>query len=294
MDPSFLRRTPAKLIAPNVLNLVFISSAATINEALRVLFDNGILSAPILDKTTSLVLGSVDVLDIIAYITNVPSEQPKENRNAAMKERFQHSVKETLAFSHVNPFLPVDENATLSEIVVEYFSRGIHRVPLINSAGQMMYQITQMDLIPYLHQNLPALGSLAEQTVAELGLIPGNVISLFETASLRAAFELISSNCVSGIAIVHLNGKLAGNLSASDFKGVTEENFVQLETPVSAYIKNQIHITCHRNTTFGQCLGLFRAHLVHRMYIVDGEEKPIGIITLTDIMKLVRGNLLRV
>jgi CBS-domain-containing membrane protein len=254
---------------------------------------NGILSAPILDKSTSLVLGSVDVLDIIAYITNVPSQQPPEDRYAAMKERFQHSVKETLAFSHVNPFTPVDEEATLSEIIVEYFSRGIHRIPLINSAGQMMYQITQMDLVPYLHHNLPALGPMADQTLADLGLVPGNVISVYETATLRAAFELISSNCVSGIAIVHSNGKLAGNLSASDFKGVTEENFIRLETPVSAYIQNQVHITCHRTTTFGKCLGLFRANLVHRIYIVDAEEMPIGIVTLTDVMKLVRGHILR-
>jgi len=291
MNPRFLVETQARRLAPQTQALILLDHADSLSKTLRTLYANGILSAPVLKSNENLILGSVDTVDILTFIFDVPRDTPKDQWDEIVKEKFRRPITEVIAYSKLNPFLPVSEKASVAQVISEYFAFGIHRVPLFNETGNLISLITQIDVIPFLQQNMSSLGDLGNQTVADLDFLPGNVTSIYEDASLKSAFADIVGAGLSAIAVVKRDGRLAGNLSASDFKGVTEENFVELNSPISTYTKYQRPVFCRRHTTFAALIDLFGASLVHRVFIVDNEERPIGLVTLTDVCKVIRNKL---
>ena len=136
-----------------------------------------------------------------------------------------------------------------------------------------------------------------DKTLSQLGLVPGRVISVRSNVSIREAFEAIIGNDITGLAVVDDKGKLVGNLSATDFEviynrlrltlqGVTEMNFMNIELPVSDILKRKHGLSVTRTTTFAATVALLQQHKVHRVYIVDDHQSPIGIVSITDIMKI--------
>lgn len=58
----------------------------------------------------------------------------------------------------------------------------------------------------------------SSQTLGKLGIAPSLVISVFDNVSVMQSFDYIIANKISGLAVVDQQGKLIGNISASDFK----------------------------------------------------------------------------
>lgn len=46
-------------------------------------------------------------------------------------------------------------------------------------------------------------------------------------------------------------------------------------------------VLCRRGSTLGEVINMLVKHRIHRVYVVDDEEKPIGIVTHTDILRAV-------
>jgi CBS domain-containing protein len=102
-------------------------------------------------------------------------------------------------------------------------------------------------------------------------------------------------------------GALIGNLSASDLRGLAADEFAQLLLPVGEYVlvrhglapapaagadwaaalKALPVVTVTEATTFTELLALLVAKHLHRVYVVNGDGKPVSIITLTDVLRAV-------
>jgi hypothetical protein len=77
-------------------------------------------------------------------------------------------------------------------------------------------------------------------TLEGFGLIPNKVLCVDDRETVLQAFKLIIENSVSGVAVVNSKGKLCGNLSASDFSGITEQNFLKLDIPLGQFVGSQV------------------------------------------------------
>jgi len=104
---------------------------------------------------------------------------------------------------------------------------------------------------------------------------------------------MIYSNGISGVAIVDKEDVLLANLSASDLKGLNEENFNILLLPVLDFLKRKhehlkLPFTVLPSTTFEMVILKFFATRAHRLWVVDSLEtyRVQGVISLTDVMKL--------
>jgi len=92
------------------------------------------------------------------------------------------------------------------------------------------------------------------------------------------------------MAVVDKNGRLVANLSATDLLGLTEDNWAFLGLPVMEFLK-RIHgypkppVFIRSYDTVETLLLKIVVHNVHRVYIVDEPMVPIGVLSLTDIMK---------
>jgi len=284
----FLRNIPISQLAQPSKEVVIFYSTESVREALQRLSFHGILSAPVFDAETNMCVGSIDVLDLVTYVLAICKRDTPEKRKAI----FNSPLSYVAGASNCNPFLPISASASLLNVVQTLLAHGVHRVPVVAfSEGNMEITgiVSKFDVIQYLYDNRnnADVTRVLSKTVSQLEFVPGGVISIREDCTLEAAFEDIIANSISGLAVVDKEGKLIGNLSATDFKGFTEENFDQLQTKVGEFIKYQVPVTCTRNSTLKHVIGSFVKEAVHRVYIIDDKKQPIGIVAITDVMKVI-------
>jgi CBS domain-containing protein len=95
---------------------------------------------------------------------------------------------------------------------------------------------------------------------------------------------------VSSVAVVSVvDGHLVANLSASDVRGVTSENVRDVQEPVMSFLTRHYQKPYHPVTSYASeklydvVLKMITAK-VHRVWVVDAAYKPIGIVTISDIL----------
>jgi len=104
------------------------------------------------------------------------------------------------------------------------------------------------------------------------------------------ALQILYLNRVSGIALVDQEGHLRGNFSASDLRGILPDSFHMFYGSTLHFLCKgtqsypKVPKSCLDTTTLGTALGMLVENHVHRLYIVDELDHPIGIVSLSDII----------
>ncbi|KAF9376781.1 hypothetical protein CPB97_010607 [Podila verticillata] len=105
------------------------------------------------------------------------------------------------------------------------------------------------------------------------------------------ALQKMSTSRASSVAIVDASSALVAEMSAADLRGLNPDRFQDLTRPVMVYLKTSqggLHrpLSCRAKFSLGQILsGVVRSH-AHRSWLVDDDEKPVGCITLSDILSV--------
>jgi len=183
--------------------------------------------------------------------------------------------------------------------LIEVFARGIHRAPIVSPQGNMMGLLSQSDVIAMLDKPMREERLLEEglgpKTLKELGLgVSEGIMTMSVTTQTILAFWVIYFNKISAIAVVDSEGRLLGNLSASDIRGIggSARRFSSLLLPIGEFLQLdgpeacRAAITCTLDTTFEQVIALLARNKIHRVWVVDN-DRPIGLVSLTDIMLVI-------
>lgn len=288
-------------------NVISVASTASVVEALQVLSSNNILSAPVFEMETNSFLGFVDMMDLLANVVSFYKERDSFDsrkdedvpvswcRNIeTLQQRGEEFAKQPITAlidkSRVDEYCPVSHHGTLFQVMEDVLSQNVHRVPVFDNSDKVYNILSQSDMIQYLYENIRDVGIARFDTVEKLNLGTPVVISMSARAKAIHAFFLMLYNRVSAVAIVSGNGELVGNLSASDLRGLDQNSFSQLLTPVMEFVKSvKRHrglITCKKDSTLESVLSKLANNRVHRLWTVNDQNCPIGVVTLTDIMKL--------
>jgi CBS domain-containing protein len=137
-------------------------------------------------------------------------------------------------------------------------------------------------------------------------LMSHDVVMIPEEMSLQGAARLLSRAQVSGGPVVDNNGKCIGVLSAVDYLhwaehgGVTEQRpcpcsdtawkpWQMLDKPehsetLVGSVMNRNPVTASPKTTVGKLAQMMLDAHIHRVVIVDPDDKPVGIVSSTDIL----------
>ncbi|GJJ68906.1 hypothetical protein EMPS_01252 [Entomortierella parvispora] len=170
--------------------------------------------------------------------------------------------------------------------------------------------VSQTDVIRFLLEHNHQLGSIldttAEQTAGHALRYAQEYLDTAAAVQLKQTPASITINCVawtalqtmstsqaSCVAIVDSNGALVAEMSAADLRGLNPDRIQDLNRPVLVYLKTcqgkgnvKQPLSCRTKFTLGQVLsGLVRSH-GHRSWLVDEENRPIGCITLSDVLSL--------
>jgi len=298
--------------------IVSVKSNATIREAIEVLARNKILAVPVRDTDEVRYIGWFGVLDALSYILKTYSEGEITKGEAAwsswckdidtLTHRGRELGKTTVEVAMNKVWIPpVNATGSVFQLAESIFAspkkEGIHRIGVCNDENDAYVRaiVTQSDVIQFLYnhaQKKPILGDFANTPIGKIDGIrkyaeSDCLISMSINAQTIHAFWLMNFDKVYGIPIVDHEGRLVANLSASDIKGISggELPFSALLLPIRQFIQKahlKPPLKCSWETSFFniiQQLALFR---VHRIWVVDTQDKPVGVVTLTTIMNFLK------
>ena len=147
------------------------------------------------------------------------------------------------------------------------------------------------------------------QTVADL--MTRDVLTVTPATPLSAAIQILVDRQVSGLPVVNEAGKIVGVISESDLmwreKGIdTPPHIMFLDSVI--YLENPAKYDLELHKVLGQTVGeVMTAHAItitadatlpaaarimhdkkiHRLPVVDADNRPIGIITQGDIVRAI-------
>jgi CBS domain-containing protein len=82
-----------------------------------------------------------------------------------------------------------------------------------------------------------------------------------------------------------------GNLSASDLRGLNVQKLKFLNESIETFLQAQLGgirapVSVKSSATLGQVIQNLVENRVHRVWLIDDKEKPIGVVTHTDLMNV--------
>lgn len=147
------------------------------------------------------------------------------------------------------------------------------------------------------------------QTVADL--MNHDVLTVLPTTPLSQAIQILVDRQISGLPVVNDAGKLVGVISESDLmwreKGLDQPPYIMFLDSV-IYLQNPAKHDRDLHKVLGQTVGevmtshaisitadatiptaarIMHEKKIHRLPVVDTENRPIGIITQGDIVKAI-------
>jgi len=194
-----------------------------------------------------------------------------------------------------NKFLPVFDNEPLTK-ATEFLSRSdVHRVPVLNKSRELLDIVSQSTIVEFMQKHPAELKAGLSKTLEELGLAHKPVVAVRDNESALNTFRLLNQKCLSGVAVVDKDGKIVGNTSASDLKlFIRKPSFRLLKMPVFEYLniirRESIRegvpvVTVHADDTLEKAVGKLAATGMHRIFVVDDKMHPVGVVSVTDIVR---------
>ena len=288
MDPHMKAFLSIRVLnAMNCRRPVFLESAMTSHEALRLLSLHNFLSAPLRDPQGR-ILGFVDVLGLLGLllVNQTFGDSPLLLPTETLGELIERS------------WLPLDPPPLVRSDdslyrAIQIMSEGSHRLlvtdPLDNTVVGI---ITQSDIVAILNTYPILLGFRATETIAHSKALNAAPESVLDSSSVLRAIGHIAKSGHSALAVVDARGHLVGNFSANSVKGLTDGGISILDESISTFF--QTNPALHSFSTLKPSSTLFQAiHMLadtraHRIWIADTAPEGLhlnGLLTITDIFK---------
>lgn len=281
--------------------LISVETKTPLKDVLRTLHTNRILSVPVMENDKGCV-GLVDVLDLVRFtalqfFSSQETSVMDDNLQAA-PELFRQFEFEDRTAGDLLKQSPrsrnvqvLDKEATLGD-VAKVLSHDTHRVLI--GQGRDAKLVSQSDIVRYLSERKDQLDrQVLDTPVGQLNIIHERVLHVAEhTSTIKAFCHLVRHN-VGALAVLDRQQKLIGTISASDLRGITDENLNRLTLPVLDFLKHTERkapasiIRCSPNEKLDMAINKLVEAKVHRLWVTDENEKPVGVLALSDVIRTV-------
>lgn len=150
--------------------------------------------------------------------------------------------------------------------------------------------LTQSAVLDEMTRSNPAFASVTSKSLKELGWTEHSkrhVLTVNMHATYWEAFSMMSKNLVSAVPIVSDKGVMIGNLSVKDLRNMITDpaKFPSLSVPMSEFPSFPLHLmTCRERDTLQSVMEKLSQTKVHRLYLVDDHCRPVGVVSLGDIL----------
>jgi CBS domain-containing protein len=272
-------------------------------EGAKVLLEHGILGAVVWDESTHKYCGYFDMRDLLSSVTYATRKIQQQDIAGPYNAVMSESLGATLYYlAKRNPLHPAEPDTLLDDIC-KYLSTPRGRRVVICEAknNRCTNVITRRSLLKFLRKNVDL--SDLEETLKDAGLqYHKDVITVTDQTSAFDTFELMDSKGLYGIGIVDSDdGTLIGYTSASDVRLAAYDagkssmdldimSYLAIVRQLIKYDDAKTHYpVCHvyENATVAEVVNKLVKTGYHRIFVVNKEKKPVGVISLYDILKFV-------
>jgi len=256
------------------------------------LISNRILSIPIFDQN-DLFHSFVDILDIVKFALSI-LQTSGDVGDISQTDTFKNvKIGEIPYITRYNPLHSLMKTDNLSKAIntmVNFWN--IQRLPILDTQGNLEGILTQSQVVQYLESHIDKF-PVRNKTIGDLHYVGYKRLhTINENALVKEAFTRMRDEQLLGLAVVDSNGKLVGNISASDIKviGLDATLITKLNNSISNIIgltQNKLKpVTVNPNLTIQDVFKKFSDEKIHRMYVEEKRELA-GCITMTDILDIV-------
>eukprot|EP01125_Pyxidicula_operculata_P004112 TRINITY_DN1594_c0_g1_i2.p1 TRINITY_DN1594_c0_g1~~TRINITY_DN1594_c0_g1_i2.p1 ORF type:complete len:248 (+),score=37.64 TRINITY_DN1594_c0_g1_i2:63-806(+) len=220
-----LKTTKVKdLCSEKKKGLIYVDRRITVEEVLKILEKENILSVPVVDEEKKEFYGFVDVLDIAGFILDTWKKQSYhlDDVHFPSDPFFKSPIIDVLNYSEVDYPVYIEEDASVANLISifrdpkNYYR--LHRCAVTQN-GDVVNVVSQSDVIAFVAKHIDLFPS--EKKDMQIGLIKGFIrspIMIRLDSRFSDALERLYKNRISGLALVDHEFKLSGNLSASDLR----------------------------------------------------------------------------
>jgi len=263
-----------------------------------------VYSAPVYNSEKEEYVGFLDLLDVISFIVKIIDSQPaKKNEDPDIYQLLEQSEKfdleptmNVVGIATKNPMCPVHSNASVKKALEIFVRSGAHRLPVVE--GKFLRSIlTESTLIRWIGEHLSEISvQLRKKTIRELGIGLKEVISVRLDANVIEAFRLMVKHNIHGVAVLDVDGTIFSNLSVKDIKTLEPDaiftkmyrstlEIIQMVRSVN--LKAVFPSFCvSLDTTLQEAINKLVVLRVHRLYIEDERRRPVGVLSLGDVLRI--------
>jgi len=280
--------------------IIMLRADSSVPYAFKILIKNNIYSAPVFDTFNCKYAGFLDLVDIITFIVQIfkETEVLGEDFFTLLEQETRFSIESTdkiVDLSKRNPFFPMKTNEPISKAMKLLGQGGIHKLPIMEHKA-IVGLLSQSTVIDFLAKHIKELGPVVETHIRQFDRVLKPVICVKADDRAIEGFKLMAQHRISSVGVLDSDGSLLTVLSAKDIRVVEPDAlFTKLYKSSVEFVlnsrKKEINATapaiwCHMDDTLENVILKLAITKIHRIFIVDENRKPLGIISLGDIFSI--------
>jgi len=287
---------------------IYVNVNTTVEECLNLLASKNILSVPVYDRSKKEWIGIIDVYQIMTHIAFAGCKDDTVTLESVLdKIRLSRPVSDLLGITgkkendDIKSLWVLPAHAPLLK-TMEYLGKGIYRILITDSNVLQSRLITQTDMIRFIHKHWDQFGDFKNTSLKDSNTFRVSFIKPVHTIHERKlainGFQLMRIKEVNAVAVVNDSGHIVENLSDSDLRDFTHDKFDTLFVSTTEFLtrthggKIRQPVVCSDTDNLKRVVDSIVNEKVHRVWIVDGNMKPIGVVSMTDICLYFYSNLL--
>ncbi|WZH40847.1 Nuclear protein SNF4 [Fusarium acuminatum] len=294
----FLKVRTSYDVLPSSFRLVVLDTDLLIKKAINILTQNSIVSAPLWNSKTSRfagILTSTDFINVIQYYCHFPDEFSKLDQFRISSLRDIEKAIGAIPIETVS----VHPSKSLYKACRCMLKTRARRIPLVDvdseSNKEMVVSvITQHRILKFIAVNNEHNTVLLKKRVRNIGLGTFSSIAtaLMSSSVLDVVYLMVKHN-ISCVPIVDSHGRVLNAFEAVDvITCIKCGAYDDLDGSVGEALCKRPDespgiYTCSEGDSLDSIFDTVRKSRVHRLIVVDDENKLKGIISLSDILKYV-------
>ncbi|KAK4256957.1 hypothetical protein QN277_006611 [Acacia crassicarpa] len=294
--------------------VIEIKSDTTLSEAVKILTQHNILSAPVVDVEASedatwmdRYIGIVEFAGIVVWI--LQQSEPPSPRSPSSGSAIAAAVNGCYAARELEALGIGSAAATSGNFFEDLTSSEIYKSTKVHEiSGRIDNVITQPAVIHMLAEcaGLQWFESWGTKMLSEVGLplvTANQIIKVYEDEPVLQAFKVMRKKRIGGVPVIERDGdKAVGNISLRDvqflltapeifhdYRTITVKDFLTavrgyLEKHEEVFPKLSELVTCKKECTVKELIQLLDQKKINRIYVVDDYGNLAGVTTLRDII----------
>ncbi|KAG5984148.1 hypothetical protein E4U55_005861 [Claviceps digitariae] len=294
----FLKVRTSYDVLPLSFRLIVLDTDLLIKKTLNILIQNSIVSAPLWDSQRGRfagILTATDYINVIQYYYQFPDEISKLDQFKLSSLRDIEKAIGSIPIETVS----VHPSRPLYEACRRMLKTRARRIPLVDvdeGTGKetVVSVITQYRILKFIAVNNEHNTVMLKKTVREIGLgTYSNLATIHMGHTVLDAIHMMVDRNISCIPIVDSENRVLNAFEAVDvipcIRGGTYEELD--DTVGEALCKRPDDspgiYTCSAEDRLDALFDTIRKSRVHRLIVIDDENKLMGVISLSDILKYV-------